>query len=68
MCWMCSCCMNLANASDENGGPLSVESLLQGPYWEISDLNFKCYWFCCLRRYFVEEWTLTEGVSNEELF
>ena len=39
MCSMCSCCMNLANVSEENGGPLSVESLLGGPYWEISDLN-----------------------------
>ena len=39
MCLMCSCCMNLANVSEENGGPLSVQSLLGGPYWEMSDLN-----------------------------
>ena len=36
---LCSCCMNLANVSEENGGLLSVESLLGGPYWEMSDLN-----------------------------
>ena len=39
MCLMCSCCMNLVNVSEENGGPLSVESLLGDPYWEMSDLN-----------------------------
>ena len=39
MCLMCCCCMNLANISEENGGPLSVESLLGGPYCEISDLS-----------------------------
>ena len=39
MCSMCSCCMNLANVSEENGGLLSVESLLGGPYWKMSDLN-----------------------------
>ena len=36
---MCSGYMKLANASEENGGPLSVESLLGGPYWEMSNLN-----------------------------
>ena len=39
MCSMCCCCMNLAKVSEENGGPLSVESLLGGPYCEISDLS-----------------------------
>ena len=39
MCSMCCCCMNLVNVSEENGGPLSVESLLGGPYCEISDLS-----------------------------
>ena len=39
MCLMCCWCMNLANVSEENGGLLSVESLLGGPYCEISDLR-----------------------------
>ena len=39
MCLMCCYCMNLANDSEENGGPLSVESLLGVPYCEISDLS-----------------------------
>ena len=39
MCSMFCCCMNLANDSEENGGPLSVKSLLGGPYCEISDLS-----------------------------
>ena len=33
-------CKNFLNASEENGGPLSVVSLLGGPYWKISDLIF----------------------------
>ena len=39
MCSMCCCCMSLANVSEENGGPLSVERLLGGPYCEISNLS-----------------------------
>ena len=39
MCSMCCCCMNLANVSEENGGPLSVETLLGGPYSEMTDLS-----------------------------
>ena len=31
---------NLANVSEENGDPLSVVSLLLGPYWELSGLIF----------------------------
>ena len=31
--------MKLANVSEENGGPLSVDRLLGGPYCEISDLS-----------------------------
>ena len=37
ICWSCKNCLN---ASEENGGPLSVVSLFGGPYWEISDLIF----------------------------
>ena len=37
MCWSCK---NFLIASEENGGPLSVVSLLGGPYWEISNLIF----------------------------
>ena len=29
---------NFVKASDENGGPLSVDSILGGPYCEIIDL------------------------------
>ena len=39
MCSMCCCCMNLANVSEENGGLLSVGSLLGGQYCEISGLS-----------------------------
>ena len=35
---MCSFCMNWVKASDENGGPLSVDRVLGGPYYEMSDL------------------------------
>ena len=35
---MCSFCIKWAKASNENGGPLSVDSVLGGPYCEISDL------------------------------
>ena len=35
---MCSFCMNWVKASDENGGPLSVDSVLGGPYCEMNDL------------------------------
>ena len=35
---MCCCCMKLVKASEENGGPLSVDNLLGGPYCEISAL------------------------------
>ena len=35
---MCSFCINWAKTSDENGGPLSVDSVLGGPYCEKSDL------------------------------
>ena len=38
MCSMCSLDMNCAIASDENGGPLSVDSVLGDPYCEMSDL------------------------------
>ena len=38
MCSMCSLDMNCAKASDEKGGPLSVDSVLGGPYCDISDL------------------------------
>ena len=31
--------MKLANVSEENGGPLSVERVLGGPYCEISGLT-----------------------------
>ena len=38
MCSTCSLDINCAKASDENGGPLSVDSVLGGPYREMSDL------------------------------
>ena len=38
MCSMCSLDINCAKASDEKGGPLSVDSVLGGPYCDISDL------------------------------
>ena len=35
---MCSLDINCAKASEENSGPLSVDSVLGGPYCEMSDL------------------------------
>ena len=32
---VCSFCINLVKASDENGGPLSVDSVVGGPYREM---------------------------------
>ena len=34
--------MNLKNVSDENGGPLSVNSHLGGQYCEMCHLNLSC--------------------------
>ena len=49
LCVQCvSLDINCAKASDGNGGSLSVDSVLGGPYCEMSDLILLVTGFCCL--------------------